>query len=266
MRKRYYVLITICVIFILMFSNVFSIKGDLYIFFRNIPKRTVLANIENYNELETEHFIIRYRTDDPQVLKLVAKASEEYYDEICSQYDYYPKDKTIVVLYDNSKDLLENANLGKSKPPMGVYYASTIQILSPRLWSPADKDMESLFMNEGPMVHEFTHLVIDDITKGNYPLWFTEGLALYSEYTHTGYEWGKEVEEEKIYSIKELDQNFNKLDQYLAYTQSFRVVKHMVDVYGFESIKEIIKKLEDGYTFNDAFEMVTKDKISKLDI
>lgn len=266
MRKRHYVLITICIVFILIFLNGFRIKGDLYIFFRNIPKKTVLANIKDYNKVETEHFIIKYKTDDLEVLKLVEKASEEYYDEICRQFDYYPEDKTVVVLYDNSEDLLKNANLGKSKPPMGVYYASTIQILSPRLWCPADKDMESLFINEGPMVHEFTHRIIDDITKGNYPLWFTEGLALYSEYIYTGYEWGKEVEEEKIYSFKELNHEFNKLDQYLAYTQSFRVVKHIVDTYGFESIKEIIKKLEDGYTFNNAFEMVTKDKISRLNI
>jgi hypothetical protein len=266
MKKRYYVLITICIVVILIFLNVLGIKGDLYILFRNIPKKTVLANINDYNEIETKHFVIRYENSDPEVLELIEKASEKYYDDICRLFDYYPEDKTVVVLYDNSEELLKNVNLGESKPPMGVYYASTIQILSPRLWCPPHKDMKSLFMDEGPMVHEFTHLIIDDITKGNYPLWFTEGVALYSEYIHTGYEWGKEVEEEKIYSIEELNDKFNKLDQYLAYTQSFRVVKYMADTYGFESIKEIIKKLEDGHTFNNAFEIVTKDKVSKLNI
>lgn len=266
MKKRFYVLISICIIITLISFNVFGIKGNLYLSFRNIPKKKVLKNIENYSELETEHFIIRHKTDDLEVLSLVKEASEEYYDEICNQYNYYPEDKTVVVLYENPDVLLKNANLGKSKPPMGVYYASTIQILSPRLWAPANEDMEYLFMKEGPMVHEFTHLIIDDITKGNYPLWFTEGLALYSEYIYTGYEWGKEINKEKIYSINELNSEFNKLDQHLAYTQSFRVVKYMVETYGFEKVKEILKKLEDGYTFNKAFEIITKDELSKLNI
>ncbi|WP_432405770.1 peptidase MA family metallohydrolase [Wukongibacter sp. M2B1] len=266
MRKTYYVFISMCIIFVLISTNVFGIKGDFYIWSRNIPKRAVLKSIEDYEEIETEHFIIRHNTDDLDTLELVERASEEYYDEICKQYDYYPTDKTIVVLYENSEELLENANLAKSKPPMGVYYASTIQILSPKIWCPEDEDIESIFMNEGPMVHEFTHLIIDDITKGNYPLWFTEGLALYSEYIYTGYEWGKEIEEEKIYTIDELTNNFNNLDQYVAYTQSFRMVKHMVDTYGFNSVKEILEKLENGYTFDKAFRMVTNDKISKLNI
>ncbi|SKC88401.1 peptidase MA family metallohydrolase [Maledivibacter halophilus] len=266
MKKRFYIIISMVIIFILISFNVFGIKGDLYVLFRNIPKKKVLQNVEDYSELKTENFIIKHKTNDLEVLKLVEKAAEKHYGEICNQYDYYPKDKAIVVLYENPDDLLRNANLGKSKPPMGVYYASTIQILSPRLWVPAHEDMEYLFMNEGPMVHEFTHLIIDDITKGNYPLWFTEGLALYSEYIYTGYEWGKDVKWENLYSIDELNSNFNKLDQHLAYTQSFRVVRYMVEAYGFEKVKEILEKLEEGYVFRNAFEMVTKDKFSKLDI
>lgn len=266
MKKRYYVYVSMCIAFILIFTNTLGIKGNLYILFRNIPKRSVLRNVEDYKEFETANFIIKHRANDAEVLRLVAQASEEYYDEICEKYDYYPEDKTVVILYDDSQELMENTNLGKSKPPMGVYYASTIQILSPRVWCPPGADMEYLFLNEGPMVHEFTHLVIDDITKGNYPLWFTEGLALYSEYITTKYEWGNEIAEEKIYTIHELSSNFHGLDQYLAYTQSFRVVRYMVDTYGFESIKEILRELESGYDFNKAFEIVTKDQISKLNI
>lgn len=266
MRKTYHVLFSILIIIALIFSNFASIKGNLYMILRNVPKSIVLYKTKNYKKYNTEHFIIRYKTNDKEIVKLVAKASETYYDKVCKQFGYYPEDKTMVILYDNSKELLKNANLGESKPPMGVYYASTIQVLSPKLWTPSQEDIEYLFMNEGPMVHEFTHLIVDDITRGNYPLWFTEGIALYSEYIHTNFEWGKEVKLQKIYTIDELNSEFNKLDQYLAYTQSFRVVKYIVETYGYESLMEILDKLKEGYNFEKAFETVTKNNISSLNI
>jgi hypothetical protein len=238
MKKRYHVLIIVLIISILIIANIGGTRGKLYVLFRNIPKVKILHNTKDYERLYTDHFAIRYKTKDKEILNIVAKGAEKYYDEICREFEYYPKNKTVIILYDNSEELLKNVNIGEGKPPMGVYYASTIQILSPKLWVPQKGDMEYLFMNEGPMVHEFTHLIIDDIAKGNYPLWFTEGMALYQEYVHTNYEWGKDVKMEQIYTVEELSSSFSALNQYLAYTQSFRTVKHMVDKYGFESIKK----------------------------
>ena len=42
-------------------------------------------------------------------------------------------------------------------------------------------------------VHELTHLVVDDLAGGNFPVWFTEGSALYMEYMLLGYEWGRDL-------------------------------------------------------------------------
>ena len=43
------------------------------------------------------------------------------------------------------------------------------------------------YFKEGPMVHEYTHLVVDELTGGNYSRWFTEGVAQYVEQQVTGY-------------------------------------------------------------------------------
>ncbi len=266
MKKRSHVFIWICVICVLFIFNIGGIKGKIYLVLRNIPKEIILNNTKDYNETNTKHFIIKYTSSDENLVNLVANTSENYYEDVCSLFKYYPDNKTVVILYEDSEEFLKNSNLQKSKPPMGVYYASTIQILSPKFWTDPDENLEDKFIKEGPMVHEFTHLIVDNITKGNYPLWFTEGLALYSEYVITDYEWGKNIEDNNIYTIDELNNKFNELDQYLAYTQSFRVVKHIVDEYGFEVIDTILQKLSEGYGFEKAFEKATNTKISSLNI
>jgi len=265
MTKRYGFIFIFLVSCILIVIGFYELQGNAYILFRNIPKEIVLNRIKDYEAIETQHFTIRHKTNDKRVLEMIRETSEKHYKDICNDFQYFPLDKSTIILYEDSDEFLKNSNLKASKPPMGVYYASTIQILSPRKWNIPQENMEYIFKNEGPMIHEFTHLIVDDITKGNYPLWFTEGLALYQEYDKTGYEWGKDVAHDKIYSINELDNKFNKLNQYLAYTQSFRVVKYIVEEYGFNAINKILRELEKGNSFNKSFERVTGENIEVLD-
>lgn len=239
-----------------------SLNSDLlkvraYPLLREIQHELILYKTKHYRELETEHFIIRYEPEEEAMIKLVAQAAERDYMAVCHMLGYYPEDKTTVIVYQDSEKLMENANLKQGKPPMGVYFASTIQIFSPRLWISEDEDMEYVFMNEGPMVHEFTHLLVDDLTKGNYPLWFTEGVALYQEYVQTGYEWGKGASfEGQPYTVTQLTQNFGQLDEVLAYKRSFEIVKKMAQEQGFEKINQVLKLLGEGKNFASVHEEV----------
>ncbi|MCT4605782.1 MAG: hypothetical protein N4A64_06695 [Marinisporobacter sp.] len=225
-----------------------------YPFFRKIQHELILYKTKDYKIRETKHFMIRYPMEDEKIIDLVAKASEKHYEEVCHRFNYYPENKTIVIVYNNPHDLMKNASLKQGKPPMGVYFASTIQILSPRLWISEDEKIEEMFMNEGPMVHEFTHLLVDDLTKGNYPLWFTEGVALYQEYLQTGYVWGENLSyEEEPYTLEVLTDDFHKLDVMLAYKRSFELVKELAEREGFHEINKLLKALGYGKSFEAVF-------------
>ncbi|MFT9496502.1 peptidase MA family metallohydrolase [Anaerosolibacter sp.] len=233
------------------------LKVSLYPLFREVQFRIIDYKTKDFGVRETEHFIIKYQEADQEVIELVAEASEKHYDEASRLLNYYPKKKTTVVIYEDPTKLMKNANLRQGKPPMGVYYASTIQILSPRQWIPENTDMKEIFMNEGPMVHEFTHLLVDDLTRGNYPLWFTEGVALYQEYVHTGYEWGKGLEyEEAPYDVAQLTNDFHELDEMLAYKRSFEMMKSMVENNGSEDLNKVLRELGKGEDFEKAHEKV----------
>ncbi|QXM06975.1 hypothetical protein [Crassaminicella indica] len=245
------------VLVLIMMTGIFNyeiLKVHAYPFFRELQHELILYKTKNYKVKETEHFIIRYCMEDEEMIDLIAKASEKHYMEVCDRFNYYPKNKTTVIVYDNPDDLMKNASLKQGKPPMGVYFASTIQILSPRLWIPETEKIEDVFMNEGPMVHEFTHLLVDDLAKGNYPLWFTEGVALYQEYLETGYIWGENLAYEgKPYTIEELTNDFDEIDVMLAYKRSFELIKERAERKGFDDINRLLEDLGDGKRFEELF-------------
>ncbi|TCO77939.1 peptidase MA family metallohydrolase [Marinisporobacter balticus] len=259
-RKRSFALLIIVFIMLTGVTYYRTLKVHAYPLLAKMQHEWILYKTKDYPVKETEHFRIRYDIEDKEIIDLVAKASEQYYIEVCKMFDYYPKNKTTVIVYNNPDKLMENASLKQEKPPMGVYFASTIQILSPRLWITENEHIEDIFMNEGPMVHEFTHVLVDDLANGNYPLWLTEGIALYQEYMQTGYVWGEELSfEGNPYTVKELTKSFHELDQMLAYKRSFEIVKEMVETQGFDYINGLLSDLGEGKSIatdsKEVFEM-----------
>ena len=136
---------------------------------------------------------------------------------------------------------------------MGVYWGGVIQILSPRAWL-QEADSEE-FIHYGPMVHEFTHLVLDYMTAGNYPRWFTEGLAQYAEYRINHYEW-QTVSNSlsgKLYTMAELNGDFDSLpDQSLAYRESLAAVRYIAEVHGETKLQQVIGVLRAGRSMDQA--------------
>lgn len=229
-----------------------------YPFAKQIEKVRLLKYVEGYKTLETEHFVIRYKNEDEEYAKLTGKIGDKYYEDICNLFEYYPSKKSDVIIYRDEKSLLENLRFDHSNTPIGVYYSGIINILSPIIWIKDIENLEQTYELNGPIVHEFTHLLVDEITNGNYPMWLTEGLALYTEYEITGFEWNRyNMYEDKI-TIKKLDENFDAIDQVAAYRKSFEVVRWMSETWGFEKTRNILQILGRGSSINKTVKTVLK--------
>ncbi|HWI54391.1 MAG TPA: hypothetical protein VNT57_01755, partial [Desulfobacteria bacterium] len=141
---------------------------------------------------------------------------------------------------------------------MGVYWTGVIRVLSPDAWVDEDDPdkFREVFESEGPIAHEFTHLVVDYLTKGNYTRWFTEGIAQYEEERLTGYqmEYRKIKHPGQLYPLSKMDNDFDNLkDQGLAYYESLQAVNYIVDRYGEEGLQKVLKDLGSGYTLEKSF-------------
>lgn len=203
---------------------------------------------------ETEHFIVKYTPVDADMVSMIGQAAEAAYQPVVGTLQYTPRGKTLILVHPNKSELRQAFGWSGNESAMGVYWGGTIQLLSPHVWLNDGESVEE-FIHSGPMVHEYTHLVFDYITNGNYPRWFTEGLAQYVEYRVNHYEWittGNTLDS-KMYTMLELDEQFDELpNQSLAYRQSLAAVRYIAEVYGEDKLLEVVTSLKTGNTLEKA--------------
>ncbi len=203
---------------------------------------------------ETAHFRIKYAPVDADTVSMIGQAAEAAYQPVVETLQYAPSGKTLILIHSNKNQLRQAFGWSGNESAMGVYWGGTIQLLSPHVWLNDGESVEE-FIHSGPMVHEYTHLVFDHITNGNYPRWFTEGLAQYVEYRANHYEWitADNVLDDRMYTMRELEDSFDELsNQSLAYRQSLAAVRYIAEVYGEDTLQDIVKSLRAGDSLDKA--------------
>ncbi|MDD3363476.1 MAG: peptidase MA family metallohydrolase [Syntrophomonas sp.] len=209
-----------------------------------------------WDELQTEHYIIKYLPLDEDGVKLVAESAEEAYTSVSSSLGRQPAKQTTIVIYPDNMSLAASFGWDKNEKALGVYWGGTIRILSPNAWL-SDLGQRERFVKEGPMVHEFTHLIVDEMTKGNYNRWWTEGIAQYTEKKITGFEFADPFaggQKFHYYTLENLEKNFDSLDQSVAYWESLQAVDFLVNSYGEEKLYTILRYLGNGDSMTKATE------------
>jgi len=205
---------------------------------------------------ETEHFRIKYTAVDEDTIPMIAAAAEAAYVPVTHELSYAPPGKTLILVQPNKDELRQAFGWSGNESAMGVYWGGVIQLLSPHVWLNTGASVEE-FIHSGPLVHEYTHLVFDYITNGNYPRWFTEGLAQYSEYRVNAYEWKTKTNQfnRKLYTMAELDHDFDNLpDQSLAYRESLAAIRYIDEVYGDKKLQDIIQGLKMGQSMESTLQ------------
>ena len=110
----------------------------------------------------------------------------------------------------------------------------------------------------GVLFHEYAHVVIFDLTRGNCPLWLNEGIAeMFGRMQHNTPlpELGTALRSGTVMPFRSLETSFSgmaKSQAALAYQQSYALVNHMVIRYGWHTIRQILTDLGKGRNIDDA--------------
>ncbi|MFA5536711.1 MAG: hypothetical protein WDA53_06015 [Bacillota bacterium] len=238
-----------------------GLKARTYDWVRETMKKSMEIKTYNWYALEGEYFRVKYQPVDASIARLVLETAEASFSDVNKLLDFEPKMTVPIFIYPNRVSLSKSFGWDGAINAMGVYWAGAIRILSPLEWIDIDNE-ESLiatFQEQGPIVHEYAHLLVDYKTHGNYPRWFTEGVAQYVEQKLTGYLLPEPVGEENLwYSFSKMDDKFDLLpNQDVAYRQSLLAVEYIVELKGFGAILAILDELAKGQTIKIAVESTT---------
>jgi hypothetical protein len=247
-----------------------KVKMFFYPLYREIKKESIKEENSRFNIIETNNFYLYYRDDSKENVHIILNNAEDALLRLKKEFNFENNEKITIIIYPEYEEMANKIGLGNGTIAMGVYFGGVISILDPTKWinteseDGEDIDLEEVYNRDGPMVHELTHYMVDHLTAGNVPIWFTEGLALYEEYIINNTEWASSKVYPEYYTIEEMKKSFNSLDEVKAYRQSFLIVKYIGENYKKEALLNILKELRKGNTISYAIKKTTRIKIEDV--
>lgn len=258
---------TTSIVLIILLALFLLIEGRMFIMAKSVGYKTLKVfvyykNTEVSGDLDsfqTQHFIVKNRGASDDTAEALGNLLEKSYNLIGKEFDYFPVKKTLVFIYGSMEDFWKQNKSLEGQAIMGLYHMGIIHLVAPEVF---DMDLHE-FEKNGPVLHEYTHKAIDELSNGNMEIWFTEGMALFQEYKQYGNEWAQGMEFNNEYTMEQLRDNFMILESVQAYKQSFEIVKDIYENYGKEKILELLSELRKGSDMDSAFSHIYGEALGK---
>jgi len=160
--------------------------------------------------------------------------------------------------------------------PIDIYiFADTADLRDAILYEPSwtggqafpDQDIVILGISQKDLdwgrdaiVHELTHVLVGHLTftcLGDVPTWLNEGLAVFSEGEldpNSQTQLEDAIRADTLLTVRSLSSGFSEVPDkaYLSYSQSYSVVKFLIETHGQAKMTALLTSLRDGLTVDEA--------------
>ena len=216
------------------------------------------------NSVADLHFTLRYddsvkRSTGFDIRRVLRQARLE----VGREFQYRPKHKIVVLLY--SKETFRKVRQGAPEWLAGMFDGK-IRLPMPE----SERDLGSV---KGTVVHEYTHAVVHELSRGRVPHWFNEGLAEYQEakfakISKPASSLKQALDADELVPWSQVESLFSgrSIDQVrLGYDQSHSVVAYLAQRYGFWHIPRLLKQMAQGVSFEEALRQEFKSPAERLE-
>ena len=203
----------------------------------------------------SSRFVISYDAEVKSHLASdILDSLEDAYNRVGSDLSHFPTARIPVILYTKKDYRAVTAGPDWS----GGLYDGKIRL-------PVGGADELSQLQKSVLFHEYTHVVVHDLTHGNCPTWLNEGLAELEGrklFNHPMAELGRAARQGSFVPFASLEGAFTQLgskEAALAYQQSYSLVNFMVSAYGWHKVREILLHLGSGLKFEAAMKKAMAD-------
>jgi len=207
---------------------------------------------------QTRHFRASFADDgDRSAVRQVLYALEDAYEVVGSKFDYYPDERTTVVLYTQD----DFHTITQAPDWAGADFDGRIQL-----------PVRGLTQNDPALTHvvrhEYAHSVVARLTGTYCPSWLNEGLAVWAEEDRDGERttWAQDrIAGQNLFTLEELSRPFVALpgDRVEpAYAESYLAVRTLIGPYGARKLPDLLRALSRTHHTADAFAAVYPGDLS----
>jgi tetratricopeptide (TPR) repeat protein len=218
---------------------------------------------EEYERRPGHHFTLRYVGEVQEELgKEILAILERAYEEVGYDLNHYPRHEVEVVVY-SDEDFVAVTDLPSWVG--GVFDERGGRIRIPIRGIQQATDLRAL------LYHEYTHVVIRDVTAGRVPTWLNEGLALIEQRSAMD----GEVElvrllasKDGLPSLESLNDSFvglSRSDARVSYAMSYVATRYLVDRWSLWDTQRLLQRLGEGVSFDGALEEATRLRFAEFE-
>ncbi len=229
---------------------------------------TLLRDLAGFARIESEHFIVRYKPGEDEILaREMPAALERIFARVCGNgpggIDHTPAGKTVVELMPDHRFFSVRIT---GMPKLHTIAAATGPVIA--MEAPREGAYHKVGAYDWQRVvqHEFTHTVTLSRTDNRLPHWFTEAGAVYLEDRPRDYRTVQLLtdayDNDALFDFDEINLAFVRpkrpQDRPLAYAQGHWMYEYMIERFGPRTPLELMDLYAAGVKEPLAFEQVLK--------
>lgn len=233
----------------------------------NVRARNSLALVEmigSFEEIETEHFVVRFASGVDGILAAeMAPVLERIHREVCGpgMFDHEPAERTVIELMPDHASFSVRITGMPALHTMAAATGPVIALEAPR---------SGPGMRAGPydwartVRHEYIHTVTLSRTRNRIPHWFTEAAAVWGEGSPRRPEWwallASAYQEGTLFDLETISLRFVRpvrpQDRSQAYAQGDWMYEYIVEDFGVEAPLRMMDLYAEGAREAEAMERV----------
>ena len=226
-----------------------SFKIDPY----DVVTFNLLGNLDTVDKFDTvrdgELVIRMNKADMPVMREYTVTLAHQALNTLAARYEFTPKGPILIEMFTKHDDFaVRNVGLPGMIGALGACFGRVVTMDSPKALAPGSEQWEATLW------HELTHVITVQMSNQRVPRWLTEGISVFEE-GRARKEWARPgdmdfaamLERGEVIKLKDLNAAFTDPEKIsLAYYQGSLVVEYLVDKYGDEGLRKLLRTYAQG--------------------